>query len=156
MDRISRHQVDARQNSNFDTMSTPISFELAQTNEGNAMDLTSGIFTAPKTGTFFFLIHRDGVISSNFIIIWSLLYYLQIGLYLNGGFIGTARTEDTNTYNNQWSPLSSLQSILNVNSGDQVWLEITDISPGAYLVDSPWDTTHFTGFMLQEEIVASI
>ena len=69
MDRISRHQVDARQNSNFDTMSTPISFELAQTNEGNAMDLTSGIFTAPKTGTFFFLIHRDGVISSNFIII---------------------------------------------------------------------------------------
>ena len=54
MDRISRHQVDARQNSNFDTMSTPISFELAQTNEGNAMDLTSGIFTAPKTGTYFF------------------------------------------------------------------------------------------------------
>jgi hypothetical protein len=135
-------------------MSTPISFELAQTNEGNAMDLTSGIFTAPKTGIYLFSF--TGMASFPATSSSSQVYYLQVGLYLNGGFIGTARTEDTNTYNNQWSPLSTLQSILNVNSGDQVWLEITDMSPGAYLVDSPWYTTHFTGFMLQEEIGASI
>jgi hypothetical protein len=48
---------DVQRNSTFShtnhTQSTPISFELARVNEGNAMDLASGKFTAPRPGIYF-------------------------------------------------------------------------------------------------------
>jgi hypothetical protein len=43
-----------QRNSYFDTKDTPIPFHLARLNEGNAMDLTSGKFTAPRPGIYFF------------------------------------------------------------------------------------------------------
>ena len=38
----------------FNTTETPIPFDLEVVNDGNAMDLASGIFTAPRTGIYFF------------------------------------------------------------------------------------------------------
>ena len=114
------------------------------------MNLTSGIFTAPVTGINFFSF--TGVArfpaSTSYV-------YLNVGLYLNGGLIGEGYVEELNTVNNQWSPLSTLQSTLNLKKGDQVWVEIFDLSSGAYLHDYN-HFTHFTGFMLEEEIVASL
>ena len=76
--------------------------------------------------------------------------------YLNGSLIGTVRAEDGNPNSfYQYSPLSTLQSTLNLKKGDQVWVEIFDLSSGAYLHDYN-HFTHFTGFMLEEEIVASL
>ncbi|KAI9558533.1 hypothetical protein GHT06_015321 [Daphnia sinensis] len=40
--------------STFNTVDTTIPFEVVKLNEGNAMDSTTGIFTAPTPGTYFF------------------------------------------------------------------------------------------------------
>ncbi len=119
-------------------------------NEGNAIDLTSGIFTAPRPGIYFFSFtgNADFPASSS---------YVQLGvkLYLNGGLIGWGYVEESNNVAGQNSPLT-LQSTLNLKSGDQVWVEISDQSTGAFLYDSGYHFTHFTGWMLEEEIVASL
>jgi hypothetical protein len=71
------------------------------------------------------------------------------------GLIGAGRVSEANTVDYQFSPLT-LQSTLNLKSGDQVWLQISTMSNGTRLDDSTDHRTHFTGWMLEEEIVASL
>jgi hypothetical protein len=113
------------------------------------MDLASGIFTAPWTGIYFFSFTglADFPASRSAV-------YLQVRLYFNGGRI-TGWAEDANTIANQNDQLT-LQSMLNLKKGDQVWVVIDPISSGVSLFDSSAHYTHFTGFMLEEKIVASL
>jgi hypothetical protein len=122
---------------------------LAVVNEGNAMDLTSGKFTAPRPGIYFFSFTGLVLFPAS-----SSLVVLGVSLYLNGGLIGRGYVEEANTDNTQLSPLT-LQSTLNLKSGDQIWVEYSS-SPGAYLYDNSNHYNHFTGFMLEEEIVSSL
>ncbi len=74
---------------------------------------------------------------------------------MNGNLIGSGYVEESNTVAGQRSPLT-LKSTLNLKKGDQVWLEIAAQSRGAYLYDDGYHNTHFTGFILEEEILTSL
>jgi hypothetical protein len=123
---------------------------LARVNEGNAMNLTSGKFTAPRPGIYFFSftgLARFPVSSSRVFV------ELGVRLYLNGDIIGRGHVQESNNVN-LVSPLT-VQSTLNLKKGDQVWVAIWGKSADVNLYDSGSHHTHFTGWMLEEEIVES-
>ncbi|EFX82610.1 C1qdc1 protein [Daphnia pulex] len=139
-----------QRNSSFSRENTPIPFELARVNEGNAMNLTSGIFTAPRPGIYFFSFAGLARLSS------SSKAWFQSYLNLNGNRIGTSFVTQYNDPVDQYSPLT-LQSTLNLKKGDQLWVQIVSSSvSSSYLYDNSDHMTHFTGFLLEEEIFDSL
>ena len=116
------------------------------------MSLTSGKFTAPRPGIYFFSFTGLAEFPSS-----SSRVHLGVRLYLNGDRIGPGYVSEGNTVAYQSSPLT-VQSTLNLKRDDQVWLQIDADwqSTGAYLVDNSEHHNHFTGFMLEEDIVASL
>ncbi|XP_046638325.1 uncharacterized protein LOC124316430 [Daphnia pulicaria] len=139
-----------QRNSNFGTENIPIPFDLALVNEGNAMDLTSGIFTAPAQGIYFFSFAGVARLYA------SSYAELTADLYLNGNLIGGILVRDTVGSADPLSPLS-FQSTLNLKTGDRVWVQMNSGGTPSFLSDyTSYHHTHFTGFMLEEEIVASL
>lgn len=132
----------------FSSLNTPIPFEWARLNEGNALDLTTGIFTSPRTGnnSFSFTGHIAYPASLT-------PTYFQMGLYFNGHFVAVGRADMANVPDQYMlvQPMS-FQVTFHMKAGDQVWLMIEAISPGAYLKDDSHHYTHFTGWLLEEEI----
>ncbi len=112
------------------------------------MDLKSGKFTAPRPGIYFFSFAGTAILES------SSYAWFYSHLYLNGNLIGSSDVTERNAPVDQDSPFT-VQSTLNLKKGDQLWLQI-EISGSAYLADDSYHYTHFTGFMLEEEIVASL
>ena len=75
---------------------------------------------------------------------------------MNGGLIGTGRVEESNNVDDHETPLT-LQSTLNLKKDDQVWVAISVQSTGTLLYDdTAHHYNHFTGFMLEEDIVTSL
>ena len=139
-----------QRNSSYLTYFTPIPWDVARVNEGNAMNLQTGKFTAPRPGIYFFSFTglAEFPVSSSRV-------RLGVYLHLNGVKIGAGYVSEANTVVNQVSPFP-LQSTLNLKKGDQLWLQIDYQSTGAFLYDDSDHWNHFTGFMLEEEIVASL
>ncbi|XP_046637878.1 interaptin-like isoform X1 [Daphnia pulicaria] len=135
--------------SSFYPQKTPIPFDLARVNEGNTMNLTSGIFTAPRPGIYYFSFTGVARLES------SSYANFYSRLYLNGNIIGSSNVHENKGPVDQWSPLT-LQSTLNLKKGDRVWMQISYSSSSSFMYDNIDHRTHFTGFMLDEEIVASL
>jgi hypothetical protein len=131
----------------FNTTNIPIPFSTVRLNIGGAMDVSTGKFTAPRTGTYFFsFIGLIGYPTSS-----STVKELIVGLYLNGNDIVRSWNDEANTAVTQEVPIA-LQSTLNLQKGDQVWLQIKVISTGVILYEVP----AFTGWLLQENITQSL
>jgi hypothetical protein len=142
------HFYVQRNSSSRNSEKTPIPFDLARVNEGKAMDLTSGIFTAPRPGIYFFSFTGSARLKSSS----SVHFYSR--LYFNGKRIGASNVQENNGPVDQYSQIT-VQSTLNLKTGDQLWVQI-DGNSSSYLLDNGNHLTHFTGFMLEEEIVASL
>ncbi len=133
----------------FTSTGTPITYSLTRVNEGNAMDLYRGKFRAPRPGIYFFSFTALSRLPSS-----SHKVNFSVSLYLNYDRIGIAFVEEYYTQDGQNEQVT-IQSTLKLKTGDQVWAQISSMSYGVKLTDYDGQYTHFTGFMLEEEIVAS-
>ena len=142
-----------QRNSSFFETYTPIPFDLARVNEGNAMDLTTGVFTAPRPGIYFFSFTGLANLPAS-----SSRLDFAVSFYLNGwGRIGMGRFIEANTVANEQGQVT-IQSTLKLKSGDRFHVSLDWVSSSEEHLtdDSRWHFNHFTGFMLEEEIVASL
>lgn len=124
-----------------------VPFELTKLNIGGAMNPSTGIFTAPRSGIYSFTFTGLGFYPTS-----SSQGVLKIALFLNGGEIGRTVThshDDSSYY------ILSLHSTLELKVGDNVWLNIIDVTTGGQLHDNDQHFTHFTGHLLQENVASS-
>ena len=135
----------AQRNTSFNLVGSRIPFEVEQLNEGKAMDLSSGIFTAPRTGRYFFAISAVAYCPSggNF----------EIAMQSNLGHFGLCYAGNGNQ---PGSDSCSFQTTLNLHAEDQIWVKLNVASTGVYLLDTPGHLTHFSGMLLQEDISQSL
>jgi hypothetical protein len=131
----------------FNQINTPIPFEVEILNVGGAMNLQTGKFTAPRTGKYFFSLSGLGYFPAS-----SSNQGMHLHLVKNGGRIANAFA-DTTSPGGQYETYS-LQSTLQLQVGDQIWVDISGISAGAYF--NGYGYTHFTGWLLQEDVSLSL
>ncbi len=113
------------------------------------MDLNTGKFRAPRTGTYFFSFNSmmEIPVSSR--------AGLGVSIYLNGVRKGRSWYEKDNNGASENDQIG-FQVTLNLKTGDQVWVMI-DGSSGIFLWDDyGWDSIHFTGWILEEDIKNSL
>lgn len=125
-------------------------FDIDRLNVGGAMNLQTGKFTAPRTGKYFFSF--SGLVAFPAILSSTSQLFFRIQLLKNGGVIGLSFADEIGAGNKY--EISSLQSTLDLQNGDQIWLQIDEMSPGAFLFGSAY--THFNGFFMEEEISQSL
>ena len=121
--------------STYSSVGTTIPFDITQVNVGGGMNINSGIFTAPKSGIYFFSFTGLKEYANN---------YAAVDLYHNSNHITTAAGTAVTGHLTK-----TLSSTLSLRSGDQISLRLTygqlhDIEQDHY--------TNFNGIMLQEEL----
>ena len=135
----------------YNSTSSPIPFEIEKLNTGGAMNLASGVFTAPKSGTYFFSFSGVAHISASSSA--PLRLGLFIHLYRNGIAVGSGEADDYSVTDEHETTSIHIQSTLDLKIGDRIWLtKIADVSQGVYLDDTINQLTHFTGWLVQEKM----
>ena len=119
-----------RSNSFIPTPLVPIPFEVETLNVGGAMNLKSGIFTAPRPGAYFFSFTGMGNA------------HVRFSLYVNDSSIGSG-------YAPSGYQTFSFQSTIQLNIGDKVSVRI---GYGMLYEEIANRYTHFTGMFLQEDL----
>ena len=135
-----------QRNADFNATNTPITFNVERLNVGEAMNLTSGKFTAPWDGIYSFSFTGTAWFPAS-----SSRVSIYVAMYLNGNENGSGVADEDNT-SSQYETFS-FQSALNLKKGAQIWLEIFGLSTGAYLRSSK---IHFSGYLMEEKIAESL
>ena len=131
-----------QRNTNFSS-GGPIPFQVERLNIGNAMNLSSGKFTAPRAGIYSFSFTGWVYFPPS-----SSRLSLYVGMYFNDNLIGRGEADEVGTVS-QYDTVS-LQSTLNLQAGDEIWVQISLMSIRTYLHDDGYHYTHFTGWLLEE------
>ncbi|XP_057365354.1 uncharacterized protein LOC130699603 [Daphnia carinata] len=138
----------------FSARDVPLPFERSVINIGGAMDLASGVFTAPVNGIYFFSfaglaqfpegpnpVQRE----------------LGANLYKNGERVAVSQVNKGHVvYPDNLSPVT-LQSTMSLQAGDKVWIQFYIGKTGGFLHNirhalHPGGHTHFNGLLLEEEV----
>ncbi|XP_070182624.1 uncharacterized protein [Littorina saxatilis] len=127
--RVSFH---ARLTSSFTCSGTLTPFTVI-TNEGDAFSGTTGIFTAPRNGTYFF-VASAGTASSD--------KYVYMYLQKDGVDVSRAYTLQYSGY----FTMGSVQATLYLTAGQRVWLHSAASDPYYY-----YSSTSFTGFLIHAD-----
>jgi len=127
-----------QRSSDFSLANVVIPFDLERLNVGGAMNLAAGVFTVPVDGIyhFEFLGLRDLTDSNS----------IAVGLNVNGVRTGTCHGTNLPNY---FVGLSGISASLRLKIGDQVTL----IKGSGTLNDDIAHYTHFTGWLVEEDLV---
>jgi len=131
-------QFYVQRNAIWSTINTPMTFQVTRLNVGNAMNIGTGVFKAPKAGTYSFAF--SGLKVSDGLQSW-------LELRLNGGKIGYDFFDASGSYMTS----SSLNANLKLKVGDEITLVLTAGS----LFDNADYYTHFTGILIEEDLIIS-
>lgn len=110
----------------------PILFKRILLNEGNHYNATTGKFVCTIPGVYYF--SYDITIANK---------HLAIGLVHNGQY--KVRTFDANSGNHD---VASGSTILQLQTSDQVWLQIYNTGHNGLFFDPFWTDSTFTGFLI--------
>jgi len=130
-------QFYVQRNTIWNTTFTPMTFQIERLNVGNAMNIGTGNFTAPKAGTYSFTLACTQNDS----------YYTTVTLRLNGNQIAFSDLANVGGKFNS----GSINSIVKLKAGDQISIQLRAGS----LFDNVDPRTHFTGILLEEDLVIS-
>ncbi|KAK4004506.1 hypothetical protein OUZ56_006240 [Daphnia magna] len=125
---------------------TPIPFPNEKLNIGEAMNLQSGKFTAPRTGIYSFIF-------SGHIRFQSHSYERAYCFLFKNGYNIQESIVDQTGPGWEYEPLI-LQSTLALELGDQIWVQLGDLGPGVTLYENTY--TYFSGLLLEEDISISL
>jgi hypothetical protein len=115
-------------------------FEITRSNQGGGMDAKKGVFTVPKSGTYVFRFSFGAIKREK-------PQHVSVTLVLND-------VEDVASIfgsDHQGFFSLSLQSILNLRRKDKIHLVLQSASGGGNYDDIDM-TTHFSGFLLDEQL----
>jgi hypothetical protein len=141
-------------------LTDPLNFNVL--NIGDAWDTLWNHFEAPVKGRYFFSASgaagcRTGALTCKCYV--SLMKRTISGAPASqvGGALGEVDMERRDKTSTD-SETFSIQSMLDLNKGDKIWLEVDILSsPVGTLYDDPLrHLTHFIGILLQEDIVDSL
>ena len=128
-------QFYVERNTEWITLNTPIPFQVERLNVGNAMNISAGVFKAPKAGTYSFAFThtKTGATLQTYSF-----------LRLNGNDIGINYAGQTGT-----DLSGSMVATLKLKVGD----EITLVLFSGALYDNDGCFTQFSGILLEEDLV---
>ena len=124
------------------------------------MDPLTGTFSAPRTGTYFFSL--SGIASCRVSVSSSCKFNVVMKKFSEDGIIrdiGQAESAidfERKDKTSKDSETFSIQATLDLQVGDKIWVEIVPSVDASALEDDSKHFTHFTGWLLQENITQSL
>ena len=122
----------AQKNSSYGAQG-PIPFETAVVNIGDALDLKTGVFTAPVPGVYFFSFDA-----------YSDSHEGRVYLQKNGVTVGQSYD-----YDHSYLSQLHLASILQLDAGDEIQV---NVHSGQIYEDANGHNTHFAGMLLNDNV----
>ena len=129
------------------TPNTPIVFErevLNVLNIGNAMNVTSGTFTAPRAGMYSFSFTGRSHFTAN-----RMRRRVGVSFLLNGRYTGISWTDDVSEAHYD---SFTLQSTFRLKAGDQISLRNELYATGQYIHNMNRLYNKFSGWLIEENM----